>query len=97
MTKLTKAQLAAENAALRVELNALRTINAEHQALLAQAREVIARAQPSPNLISQNKPERPVYAPPAWQQERRAKMEEAKHTAMQFGIMTKVAPTSTHN
>lgn len=89
MTKLTKAQLAAENAALRTELNALRVINAEHQALLQQAREMISRAQPSPNLIS--KPERPAYVPPAWQVERLAKMQAAKAAAMESGCLVKVS------
>ena len=91
MTKLTKAQLAAEIEALRAQLNTQHEINRRLNSDIATARELIKRAQPSPNLIKAA----PVkvaapYVPPAWQRERAAKLAEAKELAMSLGVMTKV-------
>ena len=93
MTKLTKAQLVAENEALRSQLDTQHHINRQHVADIAVARALIAAAQPSPNLIHTNDlidaddiralHAKPVYVMPAWQLERKAAMESAKATALQ--------------
>ena len=84
MAKLTNAQLAAENSALREQLNTQALIHAQELAII---RTKIANAQPSPNLVRSA----PVVAAPQWQLDRVARMRAARDEAMTTGRCVKVS------
>ena len=91
MAKLTNAQLAADNAALRAQLDTQHEINRRHVADIATARALVANAQPSPNLIhAPVVADKSAYVMPAWQRIRAAQMAEAKAYAMASGNCIKV-------
>jgi hypothetical protein len=84
MSSLTKPQLAAENAELRIQLNTQALIHAQELAII---RSKIANAQPSPNLVRSA----PVVAAPQWQLDRAARMRAARDEAMTTGRFVKVS------
>jgi len=101
MSNLTKGQLAAENAALRNELNTVRSQRDERHHMVVTLEAEVARlrddlkavafvsATKTANLPAA-KPVRPAYVMPQWQVDRAAAMAEAKAIAMATNRSVKV-------